>query len=58
MSDANLMTVGYGKARQVVRGAERDEPGALQNRRVTFVIETKGDSTAQAVTASALSGQQ
>lgn len=58
MSDASLMTVGYGKARQVVRGAERDEPGALQNRRVTFVIETKGDSTATAVTASALSGQQ
>ena len=55
--DGNLMTVGYGEARQVVRGAQRDEPGAEQNRRVVFVIETKGDSTAAAVTASALSGQ-
>ena len=56
MADANLMTVGYGEARQVVRGAQRDEPGAEQNRRVVFVIETKGDSTAAAVTASALQG--
>ena len=58
MNDANLMTVGYGEARQVVRGAERDQPGAEQNRRVVFVIETKGDSTAAAVTASALSTSQ
>ncbi|MFL5578229.1 MAG: OmpA family protein [Gemmatimonadaceae bacterium] len=58
LSDANLMTVGYGEARQVVRGAERDEPGAEQNRRVVFVIETKSDSTAAAVTASALQGAQ
>ena len=58
MTDENLMTVGYGEARQVVRGAERDEPGAEQNRRVVFVIETKGDATASAVTASALQGAQ
>jgi hypothetical protein len=41
-----------------VRGAQRDEPGAEQNRRVVFVVETKGDSTAAAVTASALQGAQ
>ena len=58
MTDENLMTVGYGEARQVVRGAERDDPGAEQNRRVVFVIETKGDATASAVTASALQGAQ
>jgi peptidoglycan-associated lipoprotein len=58
MTDENLMTVGYGEARQVVRGAERDDPGAEQNRRVVFVIETKGDATASAVTASALPGAQ
>ncbi|GAC1651365.1 MAG: hypothetical protein NVS4B3_11900 [Gemmatimonadaceae bacterium] len=37
-----IMTVGYGKARQVVPGAQRDNPGAEQNRRVVFVVETKG----------------
>jgi outer membrane protein OmpA-like peptidoglycan-associated protein len=58
MTDENLMTVGYGEARQVVRGAERDAPGAEQNRRVVFVIETKGDASASAVTASALQGAQ
>ena len=56
LADANLMTVGYGEARQVVRGAQKDDPGAEQNRRVVFVVETKGDSTAAAVTASALQG--
>jgi outer membrane protein OmpA-like peptidoglycan-associated protein len=48
-----LRTIGYGETRQVVSGAERDEPGAEMNRRVVFVIETKGavsQLTAQAVT--------
>ena len=58
MTDETLMTVGYGEARQVVRGAQRDDPGAEQNRRVVFVIETKGDATASAVTASALQDGQ
>lgn len=58
LPDANLMTVGYGESRQVVRGAERDEPGAEQNRRVVFVIETKGDTTATATTAMALQNGQ
>ncbi|HEX6807755.1 MAG TPA: OmpA family protein [Gemmatimonadaceae bacterium] len=39
-------TVGYGKTRLVVPGAEKDAPGAEKNRRVVFVIESKGDSTA------------
>lgn len=37
-----IQTVGMGEARPVVQGAERDMPGAQANRRVTFVIETKG----------------
>ncbi len=38
----SMRTVGMGSTRQVVEGAERDEPGAQANRRVVFVIETKG----------------
>jgi outer membrane protein OmpA-like peptidoglycan-associated protein len=48
-----LRTIGYGETRQVVAGAERDEPGAEMNRRVVFVVETRGQVsqlTAQAVT--------
>lgn len=37
-----LEAVGYGEARQVVRGAQRDDPGAEQNRRVVFVVESRG----------------
>jgi peptidoglycan-associated lipoprotein len=37
-----VRTVGYGKTRLVVPGASGDDPGAEQNRRVVFVIETKG----------------
>ena len=36
----NIRSVGYGKARLVRPGAEKAEPGAELNRRVTFVIET------------------
>ena len=46
----SMRTVGMGATRQVVEGAERDEPGAQANRRVVFVIETKGGD---AMTASA-----
>jgi len=38
----SMRTVGMGEARLVVEGAERDMPGAQANRRVVFVIETKG----------------
>jgi outer membrane protein OmpA-like peptidoglycan-associated protein len=40
-----LSTVGYGKTRLVVPGASRDQPGAEQNRRVVFVIESRGTTT-------------
>ncbi len=41
MPSEQLATVGYGKTRLVVPGAWGDKPGADQNRRVVFVIETK-----------------
>jgi outer membrane protein OmpA-like peptidoglycan-associated protein len=37
---AHVRTVGYGETRQVVEGAQKDDPGAELNRRVVFVIET------------------
>jgi peptidoglycan-associated lipoprotein len=47
-----LRTVGMGETR-LVRNAQRDEPGAELNRRVTFVVETSGGTAA---TITALSG--
>ena len=44
----SMRTVGMGEARLVVEGAERDQPGAQANRRVVFVIESKGGETATA----------
>ena len=41
----DMATVGYGEARPVVPGAGRDEPGAEQNRRVVFVIESRPQQT-------------
>jgi len=38
----DIKTVGYGKTRLVVPKAQKDDPGAEQNRRVVFVIESKG----------------
>jgi peptidoglycan-associated lipoprotein len=38
----NLDAVGYGKTRLVVPGAQKDDPGAQENRRVVFVIESRG----------------
>ena len=44
--DASLVNaIGYGEARLVNRGAERDMAGAQLNRRVVFVIETPANST-------------
>ncbi|HEY0670999.1 MAG TPA: OmpA family protein [Longimicrobiales bacterium] len=37
---ADVRTVGYGEARQVVPNAEKNEAGAELNRRVVFVIES------------------
>jgi peptidoglycan-associated lipoprotein len=36
-----IKTVGYGKTRLVNPGAQKDDAGAQDNRRVVFVIETK-----------------
>ena len=45
-----LRAVGYGEARQVNPGAQKDDPGAEQNRRVVFVVETRGQSAGVALT--------
>jgi outer membrane protein OmpA-like peptidoglycan-associated protein len=42
---SEIQTIGYGEARPVVPGAGRDEPGAEQNRRVVFVIESRPQQT-------------
>lgn len=42
----DVRTVGYGKTRLVVPGAQKDMPGADQNRRVVFVIESAGNTAA------------
>lgn len=42
ITGVSLRAVGLGESRQVVEGAERDMPGAEANRRVVFVVETKG----------------
>jgi peptidoglycan-associated lipoprotein len=36
-----LNSIGYGESRQVVNGAQKDQPGADLNRRVVFVIESR-----------------
>jgi peptidoglycan-associated lipoprotein len=41
LTNNQLNVVGYGKTRQVAPGAWGDAPGAEQNRRVVFVIETR-----------------
>jgi peptidoglycan-associated lipoprotein len=50
MATTELKTIGYGKSRLVVPNAAHDDAGAEQNRRVVFVIETKGDNAAPAGT--------
>jgi OmpA-OmpF porin, OOP family len=50
LSSVTIKTIGYGESRQVNPNAERDDPGAMANRRVVFVIET---SAGGAVTSSA-----
>lgn len=42
ISDQLVKTVGYGESRLVAPGASHDEPGAESNRRVVFVVESKG----------------
>lgn len=47
-----LRAVGYGETRQVVNGAERDDPGAEMNRRVVFVVESRGSADTAGVVSS------
>jgi peptidoglycan-associated lipoprotein len=62
LATTDLKTVGYGKTRLVVPNASHDDPGAQQNRRVVFVLETKSDmagKTASVTSAgSSVAGQQ
>ena len=49
MDGSLIRTMGFGSARQVVPGAQKDDPGADRNRRVVFVIESaeaRGTETA------------
>ncbi len=49
--DASLIrTMGFGSLRQVVPGAQKDEPGADRNRRVVFVIESADVKATEAAT--------
>lgn len=43
LSDALVGAVGYGESRPVAPGAQRDDPGAEANRRVVFVVESRGE---------------
>lgn len=51
LSADQIRTVGYGEARQVVPGAKASDPGAEKNRRVVFVIESRGDAATASVAA-------
>ncbi len=44
----HLRTVGYGKERLVHPDAQKDDPGAMQNRRAVFVVETAENAGATA----------
>ncbi|HTK52640.1 MAG TPA: OmpA family protein [Gemmatimonadaceae bacterium] len=46
LSTSNVRTVGYGKTRLVNPKAQKEDPGAEANRRVTFVVETNGSAAA------------
>ena len=48
MDAALIRTMGFGSMRQVVPGAQKDDPGADRNRRVVFVIESADARTATA----------
>lgn len=50
MDAALIRTMGFGSMRQVVPGAQKDDPGADRNRRVVFVIESADARTATAAT--------
>ncbi len=49
LTDRQIRAVGMGPERQVFPGAWGDDPGGLENRRVVFVIETRGDTRVEGV---------
>ena len=57
LNSENVRAVGYGKTRLVNPGASHDEPGAEQNRRVVFVIETKGTDASMTASAAPTTNQ-
>ena len=42
LTGVDIRSIGMGEDRQVVQGAERDDAGAMANRRVVFIVETTG----------------
>lgn len=42
LTGVELRSVGMGEDRQVVKGAQMDDPGAQANRRVVFIVESAG----------------
>jgi peptidoglycan-associated lipoprotein len=46
LAGVEIRPMGMGETRQVVKGAERDAPGAQANRRVVFIIEAANSGTA------------
>ena len=52
MDASMIRTMGFGSMRQVVPGAQRDDPGADRNRRVVFVIESAEARSAESATTS------
>ncbi|HEY2065607.1 MAG TPA: OmpA family protein [Gemmatimonadaceae bacterium] len=53
VSPSLVEAIGYGKSRLVNRGASRDMPGAVLNRRVVFVVETPANAADPRLTAAA-----
>jgi outer membrane protein OmpA-like peptidoglycan-associated protein len=51
MDAAQIRTMGFGSMRQVVPGAQKDDPGADRNRRVVFVIESAETRATEATNA-------
>ncbi len=45
LGTSEIQSIGYGKTRLVTPGASRDMPGAELNRRVVFVIESRGEKS-------------
>jgi peptidoglycan-associated lipoprotein len=50
MDASMIRTMGFGSMRQVVPGAQKDDPGADRNRRVVFVIESAEARTVESAT--------